>query len=57
MEFLLKGDVVTYRSMVMKVTYIYPFTTAIGDSKGQLERLKKIIDQLGWYVPSFDSME
>ncbi|KAK8590133.1 hypothetical protein V6N13_088915 [Hibiscus sabdariffa] len=48
MEFLVKGDVVTYRSMAMKVTYIYPFTTAIGDSKGQEERLKKIIDQLGW---------
>nr|KJB40025.1 hypothetical protein B456_007G042800 [Gossypium raimondii] len=47
MEFLVKGDVVTYRSMAMKVTYIYPFTTAIGDSKGQLERLKKIVDQLG----------
>ena len=53
----MKGDVVTYRSMAMKVTYVYPFTTAIGDSKGQQERLKKIIDQLGWYAPSFDSME
>lgn len=57
LEFLVKGDVVTYRSMAMKVTYVYPFTTAIGDSKGQEERLKKIIDQLGWYAPSFDSME
>ncbi|KAE8727109.1 Thylakoid lumenal 17.9 kDa protein [Hibiscus syriacus] len=57
MEFLVKGDAVTYRSMAMKVTYIYPFTTAIGDSKGQEERLKKISDQLGWYAPSFDSME
>ncbi|OMO84127.1 hypothetical protein CCACVL1_10987 [Corchorus capsularis] len=56
-EFLVKGDVVTYRSMAMKVTYIYPFTTAIGDSKGQKERLKKIIDQLGWFVPSLESME
>lgn len=57
LEFLVKGDVVTYRAMAMKVTYIYPFTTAIGDSKGQQERLKKIVDQLGWYAPSFDSME
>ncbi|XVF49599.1 hypothetical protein PTKIN_Ptkin04bG0026200 [Pterospermum kingtungense] len=57
MEFLVKGDVVIYRAMAMKVTYIYPFTTAIGDSKGQQERLKKIVDQLGWYAPSFDSME
>ncbi|OMO71652.1 thylakoid lumenal 17.9 kDa protein, chloroplastic [Corchorus olitorius] len=57
LEFLVKGDVVTYRSMAMKVTYIYPFTTAIGDSKGQEERLKKIIDQLGWFVPSLESME
>lgn len=57
MEFLVKGDVVTFRCMAKKVTYIYPFTTAIGDSKGQQERLKKIIDQLGWYAPSFESME
>ncbi|XVF11515.1 hypothetical protein REPUB_Repub08aG0034600 [Reevesia pubescens] len=56
-KFLVKGDVITYRSMAMKVTYVYPFTTAIGDLKGQEERLKKIIGQLGWYAPSFDSME
>lgn len=56
-EFLVKGDVVAYRSMASKVTYLYPFTTALGDSKGQEERMKKIIDQLGWYAPSFDSMD
>ncbi|XP_062170178.1 thylakoid lumenal 17.9 kDa protein, chloroplastic [Alnus glutinosa] len=57
LEFLVKGDVVVYRAMATKVTYVYPFTTAFGDSKGQEERMKKIIDQLGWYAPSFDSMD
>ncbi|XP_058781265.1 thylakoid lumenal 17.9 kDa protein, chloroplastic [Vicia villosa] len=57
LEFLVKGDVVAYRCMAAKVTYVYPFTTAFGDSKGQEARLKQINDQLGWYSPSFDSME
>ncbi|KAL5717538.1 hypothetical protein ACHQM5_010524 [Ranunculus cassubicifolius] len=58
LEFLVKGDVVVYRTMATKVTYVYPFTTALGDSKGQEERLKKIVDELGWYAPSFeDTME
>lgn len=57
MEFLVKGDVVTYRCMATKVNYVYPFTTAFGDSKGQQERMKKIVDGLGWYAPSFDSMD
>ncbi|KAL6319172.1 hypothetical protein AAG906_013845 [Vitis piasezkii] len=57
MEFLVKGDVVAYRTMATKVTYVYPFTTALGDSKGQEERMKKIIDLLGWYAPSLDSMD
>ncbi|KAJ7957240.1 Thylakoid lumenal 17.9 kDa protein, chloroplastic [Quillaja saponaria] len=57
LEFLVNGEVVTYRTMATKVTYIYPFTTAFGDSKGQEERVKQIMDQLGWYAPSFDSMD
>lgn len=56
-EFLVKGDVVSYRDMATKVTYVYPFTTAFGDSKGQEERMKSILDYLGWYAPSFDSMD
>ncbi|MQL81495.1 hypothetical protein Taro_013956 [Colocasia esculenta] len=56
MEFLVKGDVVAYRSMATKVTYVYPFTTAFGDSKGQIERMNKIVEQLGWYSPSFEAM-
>lgn len=32
LEFLVKGDVVAYRAMATKVTYVYPFTTALGDS-------------------------
>ncbi|KAJ6688377.1 THYLAKOID LUMENAL 17.9 KDA PROTEIN CHLOROPLASTIC [Salix purpurea] len=57
LEFLVRGDVVAYRSMATKVTYVYPFTTAFGDSKGQEERMKKILNELGWYAPSFDSMD
>lgn len=56
MEFLVKRDVVAYRSMATKVTYVYPFTTAFGDSKGQNERLNKIKEELGWYSPNFESM-
>ncbi|KAL8140126.1 hypothetical protein V2J09_006147 [Rumex salicifolius] len=57
LEFLIKGDVVSYRCMASKVTYVYPFTTAFGDSKGQEERTRKIVDELGWDAPSFDSMD
>ncbi|KAL4192355.1 hypothetical protein AMTRI_Chr06g171530 [Amborella trichopoda] len=57
LEFLVKGDVVAYRSMATKVTYVYPFTTAFGDSRGQQERMKRIMDYLGWYMPSFESMD
>lgn len=57
LEFLVKGDAVTYRAMATKVTYVYPFTTAIGDSKGQEERMKKIVDYLGWYAPSLDYVD
>ena len=57
MEFLIKRDVVAYRSMATKVTYIYPFTTALGDSKGQTERMNKIMEELGCYAPSFESMD
>ncbi|KAM5571651.1 thylakoid lumenal 17.9 kDa protein, chloroplastic [Rosa sericea] len=55
LEFLVKGDLVSYRCMATKVTYLYPFTTALGNSKGQEERMKKITDQLGWYAPSFEA--
>ncbi|MCD7450091.1 hypothetical protein HAX54_003509 [Datura stramonium] len=57
LEFLVKGDSVAYRAMATKVTYIYPFTTAFGDSKGQEERMKMITEELGWYAPSLDSMD
>ncbi|KAL7139610.1 hypothetical protein ABFS83_09G064200 [Erythranthe nasuta] len=57
LEFLVKGDVVTFRAMATKVTYVYPFTTALGDSKGQEERMKQIVNELGWFAPSFESMD
>lgn len=56
-EFLVKRDVVLYRSMATKVTYVYPFTTALGDSKGQKERMKRIIEELGWYAPDIELMD
>ncbi|XP_057821479.1 thylakoid lumenal 17.9 kDa protein, chloroplastic isoform X4 [Cryptomeria japonica] len=56
LEFLVKSDLVTYRSMAKKVVYVYPFTTAFGNSKGQEERMEKIVEELGWYVPSYESM-
>ena len=56
-EFLVKKDVVVYRSMATKVTYVYPFTTALGDSKGQKERMKRIIEELGWYAPDIELMD
>ncbi|RWW61575.1 hypothetical protein BHE74_00031361 [Ensete ventricosum] len=57
MEFLVRKDVVAFRSMATKVTYIYPFTTALGDSKGQVERINRIKEELGWYAPNFESMD
>ncbi|XP_073127682.1 thylakoid lumenal 17.9 kDa protein, chloroplastic [Henckelia pumila] len=57
LEFLVNGDVVAFRAMATKVTYVYPFTTALGDLRGQEERIKKIVNELGWYAPSFDSMD
>lgn len=57
LEFLVKRDVVAYRCVAKKVTYVYPFTTAVGDSNGQQQRLKQIVDHLGWDAPSFDSMD
>ncbi|XP_068655954.1 thylakoid lumenal 17.9 kDa protein, chloroplastic [Aristolochia californica] len=57
LEFLVKKEVASYRCMATKVTYVYPFTTAIGDSRGQKERLKRIVDQLGWIEPNFEFMD
>ncbi|XP_073037622.1 thylakoid lumenal 17.9 kDa protein, chloroplastic-like [Primulina eburnea] len=57
LEFLVNGNVVAFRAMATKVTYVYPFTTALGDSRGQEERMKKIVNELGWYAPSFDDMD
>jgi len=37
MEFLVKKDagVMAYRCMATKVTFVYPFTTTVGGTKGQ----------------------
>lgn len=57
MEFLVKKDagVVAYRCMATKVTFVYPFTTAVGDSKGQKQRIAAISQELGWYAPDIQS--
>ncbi|KAK9120112.1 hypothetical protein Scep_018205 [Stephania cephalantha] len=57
LEFLVRGDIVAYRAMATKVIYVYPLTTALGDSKGQEERVKKIVEELGWYAPNFESLD
>eukprot|EP00250_Pteridium_aquilinum_P017589 c23698_g2_i7 orf=76-807(+) len=54
MEFLVKNDVVTYRSLAEKVLYIYPFTTPISDFGAQDKRIKAIQEELGWSVPTWD---
>ncbi|EMS48360.1 hypothetical protein TRIUR3_06281 [Triticum urartu] len=50
MEFLVKKDagVVAYRCVATKVTFVYPFTTAIGDSRGQEQRVAAVAQELGW---------
>ncbi|KAL6626550.1 hypothetical protein ACP70R_030276 [Stipagrostis hirtigluma subsp. patula] len=57
MEFLLKREagVVAYRCLATKVTFVYPFTTAVGDSKGQKQRIATISQELGWYAPDIGS--
>ncbi|KAK3163630.1 hypothetical protein QOZ80_1AG0006160 [Eleusine coracana subsp. coracana] len=57
MEFLVKKDagVVAYRCLATKVTFVYPFTTAVGDSKGQKQRIAAISQELGWYAPDIQS--
>jgi hypothetical protein len=57
MEFLVKKDagVVAYRCLATKVTFVYPFTTAVGDSRGQKQRLAAIFQELGWYAPDIQS--
>jgi len=57
MEFLVRRDagVVAYRCMATKVTFVYPFTTAVGDSKGQKQRVAAVAQELGWYAPDIQS--
>ena len=57
MEFLVRRDagVVAYRCMATKVTFVYPFTTAVGDSTGQKQRVAAVAQELGWYAPDIQS--
>ncbi|KAK1627760.1 hypothetical protein QYE76_002075 [Lolium multiflorum] len=57
MEYLVRKDagVVAYRCIATKVTFIYPFTTAIGDSRGQEQRVDAVAQELGWYAPDISS--
>jgi hypothetical protein len=49
------AGVVAYRCLATKVTFVYPFTTAVGDSRGQKQRLAAIFQELGWYAPDIQS--
>uniref|UniRef100_A0A0D9UVR4 Thylakoid lumenal 17.9 kDa protein, chloroplastic n=1 Tax=Leersia perrieri TaxID=77586 RepID=A0A0D9UVR4_9ORYZ len=58
MEFLLKEQqqeglemLAAYRCVATKVTFVYPFTTAVGDSKGQIQRIAAVSQELGWDAP------
>ncbi|CAM0949711.1 unnamed protein product [Alopecurus aequalis] len=57
MEYLVRKDagVVAYRCIATKVTFLYPFTTAIGDSRGQEQRISAVAQELGWYAPDISS--
>lgn len=55
LEFLVRDDVVTYRSMANKVQYVYPFTTPLGDFGAQQKHIQTLGDELGWLLPDFDT--
>jgi hypothetical protein len=55
LEFLVRDDVVTYRSMANKVQYVYPFTTPLGDFRAQQKHIQALGDELGWLLPDFDT--
>ncbi|KAM0913069.1 hypothetical protein ACQ4PT_012425 [Festuca glaucescens] len=57
MEYLVRKDagVVAYRCIATKVTFIYPFTTAVGDLRGQEQRVAAVAQELGWYAPDISS--
>ncbi|KAJ7517184.1 hypothetical protein O6H91_21G013500 [Diphasiastrum complanatum] len=57
LEFLVRGDVVLYRSMAQKVVYVYPFTTPLSDFGTQKKHIKALEDELGWGSGSFDSVD
>lgn len=56
LEFLVRDDIVTYRSMANQVRYVYPFTTPLGDFDGQQKHIKTLGDELGWLLPDFDTI-
>ncbi|KAL6850186.1 hypothetical protein ACP4OV_020813 [Aristida adscensionis] len=57
MEFLVRKEagVVAYRCLATRVTFVYPFTTAVGDAKGQRQRIAAVVQELGWYAPDIGS--
>ncbi|EFJ06890.1 hypothetical protein SELMODRAFT_405808 [Selaginella moellendorffii] len=52
-EFLVKNNTVTYRSIAKKVVYIYPLTTPLTDFGKQQSRIVSLENRLGWTSPSF----
>ena len=55
LEFVVRDDIVTYRSMANKVQYVYPFTTPLGDFGAQQKHIQALGDELGWLLPDFDT--
>lgn len=46
-EFYLKRDVITYKSMAKKVTYVYPFTMAVTIARRTRETVKSRVSLTG----------
>ncbi|GAQ79288.1 hypothetical protein KFL_000270480 [Klebsormidium nitens] len=56
-EFLVKRDVVTYRSIAEKVIFVYPFTTPISDLDAQRKRMEQLRQEIGWRLVGCELIE
>lgn len=56
-EFLVKKDVVTYRSIAEKVIFVYPFTTPVSDLDAQRKRMEQLRQEIGWRLVGCELIE
>jgi hypothetical protein len=56
-EFLIKKDVVTYRSIAEKVIFVYPFTTPVSDLDAQRKRMEQLRQEIGWRLVGCELIE